>query len=127
VELLRRGFKAELEEVASFVLGKGEKTPWVKTVRTCRGILKLEPALWTFVYVPGVEPTNNAAEQALRPAVIWRKNSFGSDFQGGSEFVARMLTVSASLKRQQRSVLDFLVQALRAARSGAVPPALLPE
>ena len=29
--------------------------------------------LWTFVDVEGVEPTNNAAEQALRHAVIWRK------------------------------------------------------
>jgi transposase len=70
---------------------------------------------------------NNAAEQALRPAVIWRKTNFGSNSLGGSEFVSRMLTVCASLKRQQRSVLDFLVEALRAARSGDAAPSLLPD
>jgi|GEM_PF-4567392 len=42
-----------------------------KTVRTCRQLLKVEPALWLFVQIEGVEPTNNAAERAIRPAVIW--------------------------------------------------------
>ncbi len=41
-------------------------------------LLRLWPALWTFVSVDGVEPTNNAAEQALRPAVVWRKGCFGA-------------------------------------------------
>lgn len=47
-------------------------TPFAKTVRTCRQLLKVEPALWLFVDVEGVEPTNNAAERAIRLAVIWR-------------------------------------------------------
>jgi hypothetical protein len=29
--------------------------------------------------VEGVEPTNNVAERALRPAVLWQKGGFGSD------------------------------------------------
>ncbi|MBF0624893.1 MAG: transposase [Magnetococcales bacterium] len=37
-----------------------------KTAGTCRQLLKRFPALWTFLRVPGVEPTNNAAERALR-------------------------------------------------------------
>ena len=79
-----------------------------------------------FCPYPSLEPTNNAAEQALRPAVIWRRLSFGSKSQGGSEFVARMLTVTTSLHAQNRSVLDFLTQACRSARFGLESPSLLP-
>lgn len=127
VVLLRRGFQHELATAATLTLGKGEKMPLAKTVRTCRQLLKLEEALWTFVDYPGVEPTNNAAERALRPAVIWRRLSFGSKSQTGSEFVARILTVTTTLKAQQRSVLDFLTQACHAARFGYEPPSLLPD
>lgn len=127
VKRLRQGFKQELEQVAALTLKQGEKTPWAKTVRTCRQLLKLEVALWTFVFTPGVEPTNNACEQALRPAVIWRRTSLGTQSHAGSAFVARMLTVKTTLERQQRGVLDFLVEALRAARQGLPSPSLLPN
>ena len=66
----------------------------------------------------GVEPTNNAAERAIRPAVIWRRTSFGSQTQGGSNFVARMLTVVTTLKSQKRNVLEFMTKAVLAGRSG---------
>ena len=127
VNHLRAGFKAELEEASSLPIAKGEKTPLAKTVRTCRQLLKVEPALWTFVYTSGVEPTNNIAERALRPAVIWQRISFGSQSQSGSQFVARMLTVTTSLKAQDRNILDFLTQACLAARSGLPPPSLIPQ
>ena len=124
---LRAGFKAELEAAAALPIAKGEKTPLAKTVRTCRKLLTVEPALWTFAYNPGIEPTNNEAERALRPAVIWRRTSFGSQSQAGSQFVARMLTVTASLKAQNRNVLDFLTQACRNARLQLPTPSLIPE
>jgi transposase len=127
VNHLRSGFKTELEEAAHLPLAKGEKTPLAKTIRTCQQLLKLEEALWTFVYQPGLEPTNNQAERALRPAVIWRRLSFGSQSKAGSDFVARMLTVNATLKAQERSVLDFLADSCRAARRGLTGPSLLPE
>jgi len=41
-------------------------------------------ALWTFARVPGVEPTNNGAERALRPAVLWRKGCFGAQSAQGN-------------------------------------------
>ena len=126
VSYLRRGFQQELERAAALPISSKEKTPLAKTVRTCRQILKVEPALWTFVHHPSLEPTNNAAEQTLRPAVIWRRLSFGSKSQGGSEFVARMLTVTTSLHAQNRSVLDFLTKACRSARFGLESPSLLP-
>jgi len=91
----------------------------------CRTLQKLAPALWTFVTVPGVEPTNNAAEQALRPAVLWRKGSFGTHSAAGSRFVERMLTVAASCRQQQRPLLAFLVEAVIAHHTGAPPPSLI--
>ena len=126
VESLRAGFKADLEKAAALPIGKKEKSPLAKTVRTARQLLKLEAALWTFVYVQGVEPTNNVAEQALRTVVIWRRTSFGSQSQGGSEFVGRILTVVSSLKAQQRNPLDYLTKACLAKRLGLLPPSLLP-
>jgi hypothetical protein len=118
VNLLRAVIKQELEEASAMDIGSKEKTPLAKTVRTCQKILAVESALWSFVYEEGIEPTNNAAEQALRPAVIWRGLSFGSQSESGSQFVARLLTVNRTLKVQGRSVLDFLTESCIATRQG---------
>jgi len=83
--------------------------------------------LWTFVEQPGIEPTNHAAEQALRPAVIWRRLSLGSQSEAGSQFVARMLTVITTLKVQVRDGLKFLTQACKATHFGEPMPSLLPQ
>jgi hypothetical protein len=127
VAQLRVGLNAELAAAANLPIGPKEKTPLAKTVRTCTKILAIERALWTFVSVPGLEPTNNGAERALRPAVIWKYTSFGSQSQAGSAFVARILTVNATLRSQHRSVLEFLTQSCQAARSGIDAPSLLPS
>lgn len=92
----------------------------------CRELLAVWPALWTFVLAEGVEPTNNAAEQALRPAVLRRKGSFGTHSDGGSRFVERMLTVTASCRQQGRNLFAFLVDAVTAAQHGRPHPSLLP-
>ena len=126
VEPIQVKFSSILLEAAELQIDEHEKTPLAKTVRTCRNLLKLELALWLFVREEGVEPTNNAAERAIRPAVIWRHTSFGSDSTAGSEFVSRLLTVVSSLNLQERNILDFLVESVSAARSGELPPSLLP-
>jgi len=127
VEPIRAAIKDLLQEGADYQIGAKEKTPLAKTVRTCRQLLKVEPALWLFVTVSGLEPTNNDAERAIRPAVLWRRVSFGSQSQAGSVFVARMLTVVTSLRSQGRNVLEFMTATIRAARQGTEPPSLLPE
>jgi len=98
-----------------------------KTANTCEQILKVKDTLWTFVHVEGVEPTNNAAERAIRPAVMWRKMCFGTDSERGARFVERILTVSATCRRQGRDTVEFLRQAIVAHRTNAQPPSLLPE
>jgi transposase len=114
-----------LQESAEISIDENKKTPLAKTVRTCRNLLKMEVALWLFIREEGVEPTNNAAERAIRPAVIWRRTSFGSDSAAGSLFVSRLLTVISSLNLQERNVLDFLTESIAAKRSGGMPPSLL--
>lgn len=98
-----------------------------KTAGMAKEILKLEKALWTFVDVPGVEPTNNFAERCIRHGVVYRKTSFGTQSPEGSRFVERILTVVMTLKMQQRPVLDFLTHTLHAYRRELPLPSLLPE
>jgi transposase len=108
------------------VLEAGQQCGCEKTANFCTALLKLWPALWTFVTVPGVEPTNNAAEQALRPAVLWRKGSFGTQSAGGNAFVTRLLSVAATCKQQDRSLLAYLTAVCTAAQAGRPIPSLLP-
>jgi transposase len=124
---IRACIKALLEEGANYPITAQEKTPLAKTVRTCANLLKFEAALWTFVTTEGVEPTNNVSERGLRPVVIWRQLSFGSQSHSGSTFVSRMLTVVTTLRAQNRPVLDYLVQATHAVRQNQPPPSLLPD
>ena len=97
-----------------------------KTEGTCRDIFKLRQALWTFVRHAEVEPTNNAAERAIRPGVLWRKGSFGTHSPEGSRFVEALMTVVATLKQQHRNVLHYLTAACEATLRGDPAPSLLP-
>jgi transposase len=96
------------------------------TRRTCAHILRLEPALWTFVSHEGIEPTNNAAERPLRRGVLWRKRCFGTQSELGSTFVERILTAVLTLRQQKRDVLEFLAQACHAINGADHVPSLLP-
>jgi transposase len=97
-----------------------------KAEALCRNLLKLWPALLTFAMVPGVEPTNNRAERALRGAVLWRKGCFGNQSDNGSRFTERILTTVATLKQQDRNIVEYVVAAIQAHRIGHSTPSLLP-
>ena len=128
--LSRSGFQERMMPLMGRIeafLEEGAACGHKKTAGKCRKILQLRAALWTFVRVEGVEPTNTAAERALRPAVLWRKGSFGSASERGSRFVERMLTVAATCRQQGRSVLEYLVAACQAEARGEPPPSLLPQ
>ena len=108
------------------LLRRGQDNPDRKAAGLCRELTKWWAALWTFARVEGVEPTNNGAERALRPTVLWRKGSFGCDSEAGSRFAERLLTVVATCRQQGRPLLEFLVAAGEAALLGTAPPSLLP-
>jgi transposase len=107
-------------------LERGTGCGSVKTAAVCQEVLKLEPALWTFTRWEGVEPTNNAAERALRPAVLKRKRSFGCHSEEGCRFIERLFSVTQTLRLRQRPILDYLVGALVAHRHG-LPASQLPS
>jgi transposase len=106
------------------LLAEGRLCPDEKTANTCDNLFNLEKALWTFVRVRGVEPTNNAAERALRRAVIHRKTSFGTQSNYGSRFRERVMTVVATLQQNQKDVLEYLKQAIQAQLVKVTPPPL---
>lgn len=108
------------------LLEEGAAGADAKVQGTCRNLLKREAALWTFVWEPGVEPTNNRAERALRRAVLWRRRSFGTQSEAGSQFVERILTAVTTLRQQHRNVLDYLTAACAAAICKTPAPSLLP-
>ena len=112
-----------LRDEVRVLLERGTVCGCAKTAVVCRELSALESSLWTFATRGGVEPTNNAAERAVRHAVCWRKTSYGTDSERGSRFVERILTVVATCRQQGRGVLDFLIQAL----SGKHKPSLLPD
>jgi transposase len=128
--MTRRGFRqsylgwvrAEVRDL----LGRGAGCGCATTAGVCRELLAVEPALYTFAAVEGVEPTNNAAEQALRHAVCWRKTSYGTDSAGGSRFVERVLTVVATCRQQGRDILEYLTRTCSVTVRRQSPPSLLP-
>ena len=129
--MTRRGFRQSylgwIREEVSALLDRGAGGGCATTAGVCRALLGIEPALYTFAAVAGVEPTNNAAERALRHAVCWRKTSGGTDSESGSRFVERVLTVVESCRQQRRDVLAFLTDAIQAARAKMPTPTLIPS
>jgi len=118
VRTLRASFKMELEW--------GTQNACLKTAATCRELLLREAALWTFVRVEGIAPTNNLAERSLRGAVLWRKVSFGTQSDQGSRFVASMLTVLMSCQQQHRNALAYLTACCQAFSAHRPVPSLVP-
>jgi transposase len=128
-QLSRSQFQSQMQPVRTQVgelLRQGLHCSYSATAGTCRDILKREAALWTFVDVEGVEPTNNRAEQKVRAGVLWRNSSFGTQSQTGSRFVERIMSVVSTLKQQKRNVLDYLTAACEAANYRRAAPSLLP-
>ena len=86
--------------------------PQFKVVRLAKNLLDHFHALWTFIYEEGVEPTNNHAEQCLRPWVSWRKKYFGTRSVYGAQYVARSASWIMTCRLQSRSAFDYLTQAI---------------
>jgi transposase len=93
--------------------------------RFANNLLKIWPALWTFLTVEGVTPTNNAAERALRGPVIHRKLSHGNQSEDGERFTERSLSASITCRLQHRSLFAYLPALHTAHQTGGALPALL--
>jgi len=114
---LKRELKALLERGSK---GRRNKLTWGFS----KNLLKIWPALWTFVEVEGVEPTNNRAERALRGPVIHRKLSLGSQSERGETTTQRLLSASVTCRLQGRSLFAYLAEVLGARVRGDPAPLL---
>jgi transposase len=124
---IRQAFEARLQRVVELGAQRGERTPWASTVRTCQKLQRVTGGLWTFLEIEGIEPTNNAAERALRQSVIQRKISHGVQSRQGAICRSRLLTVTTSLRQKGLDIRGFLEQAWIAHHRGRVMPSLLSD
>ena len=122
-----QGQVAKWRKEVRAALRRGVRCGCAKTAATCRELLALGPALWTFARAEGVGPTNNAAERALRGPVQWRKTSYGTDGASGGRFVESILTAVASCRQQGRDVLGFVTDCCQALRHHTISPSLIPQ
>ena len=105
---------------------KGKKCVTQKAARLCRRLVDDKESMWVFLDEELLELTNNAAERAIRPAVIYRKRSFGIEGEGGCRFFERMMSTVTTLRLQERHVLGYVTEAVQAHFRGELPPSLLP-
>ena len=92
-----------------------------------RRLQKHGQAYFTFITTPGIEPTNNLAEQAIRFVVIDRHITQGTRSESGNRWSERIWTVIATCALQGLSVLEFLHQSVNAYWDGTEAPKLLPD
>lgn len=101
------------------LLEQGSYTdPLLKAARFCKNLLENFNALWTFLEIGNIEPTNNHAERSLRPSVIWRKKYFCTRSDYGTEYVARSASLNVTCKLQKKSYFGFLCNLLQNHFSG---------
>jgi transposase len=99
-----------------------------KTANFAAGLLAEYDALWTFCDVPDlqIDPTNNAAERAVRHAVLMRKLQGGTQSDRGSRWIERIQSVRETCRLQDRPVLPYLTQVATAAHHRRPAPSLVP-
>jgi transposase len=112
MQAIRGRVKALLEEGAK------------RGVPKCETILKVEPLLWTFTQEKDIEPTNNAAERNIRPAVLWKKRSFGVESERGGQYVESMLSIWATSRRNGVNPIAFLRALIYSYRSKSPVPSI---
>ena len=115
-----------IEKEVRQLLLRGRFSGNKKLIGFCSGLYEGREHLWTFTRVFGIEPTNNTAERALRPAVIYRKLSFGTQSATGSRYLERLLSVSETCRLQNRNVYQYLIEVMEAKYAGRPTPSLLP-
>lgn len=122
LQLAVRELQREFKPIVRRYAGKSARYKYCRGI--ARNLLKAWPALWTFAKHPGVEPTNNHAERALRSAVIYRKLSLGSQSEAGEQRVARLLSAHTTCRLQHRPLHAYLAAALAAHNRGDPVPLL---
>jgi transposase len=123
------GFQKALEVAREHVLQAA--TTRVPDTKHARNLAKRfrenGEAYFRFITTPGIDPTNNLAEQAIRFVVIDRHITQGTRSENGRRWCERIWTVIATCAQQGREVFQFLLDSVQAYLSGTSPPSLLPS
>lgn len=113
---------AEMESRLDALIDAKRRMTDRDNVRFAKRLRKHRPHLLRFLYVEGLDATNNQAERQLRPAVITRKTAGCNRTKGGAETHAILASVLVTCRQQKRSILDYLVKLQRA--PDTLPPLL---
>jgi transposase len=122
-------FNIQLRAAREEVLRQGtQDVPPTQHAQTmAKRLSKYGASYFTFVTTPGIEPTNNLAEQAIRFVVIDRHITQGTRSQTGQRWCERIWTVIATCTQQGRSVFEYLSRAVEAYFHNEEAPSLLPQ
>ncbi len=128
-EMTARGFRRALRAAKRDVLAAAtRRVPTHLDARTlAKRMRQYGEAYFTFISTPGVEPTNNLAEQAIRFVVLDRRITQGTRGERGRKWCERIWTAVATCAQQGRSLYSYLVDAVRAHFTGHLAPSLLPN
>jgi len=125
-ELSDAYFQRRLIALRDRLIKRFKNAPLRPGVRDLRQRFRLHPnEFFTFVTTPGVEPTNNMTEQAIRYLVIDRRITQGTRGDKGQRWCERIWTTISTCEAQHRSVFHFLCTAINAHFDGLSPPSLL--
>ena len=91
-------------------------------LRFARRLRKHRPHLLRFLYVDGLDATNNLAERQLRPGVIIRKTNGCNRAKGGAETHSILTSVLVTCRQHSIPILDYMVSLQR---FGETPPSLI--
>jgi transposase len=122
---LERQAKPIQKRVGEYLEQGSYTDPTLKAAGFCKNLLVNFYALWTFLSVENVEPTNNHAERCLRHSVIWRKKYFSTRSDYGSEFVSRSASIVTTCKLQSKNGFEYINQLLQSHFSNTPAPSLV--
>ena len=121
-------FQLRLEKARAEILKVGKHPPARGEAQNiAERFRKHGKAYFEFITTPGIDPTNNLAEQAIRFVVIDRKITQGTRGLSGRRWCERIWTIIATCTQQRRSVFEFLHEAISAFFDGRSAPSLLPN
>ncbi len=120
------GFIRTLEQARRDLIAVAKRAPDRRQAQNLAKRFRLHgEAYFRFITTPGIEPTNNLAEQAIRFVVIDRRITQGTRSEVGRQWCERIWTVMATCAQQGRSVFQFLERAVQSYFTGQPIPSLL--
>ena len=120
-------FQRALEKARRELVAVGKRAPERSEARNiAERFRRHAKAYFQFITTPGIEPTNNLAEQAIRFVVLDRHVTQGTRGEAGRRWCERIWTAIATCQQQGKSVFEYLHQTISAYFAGRPTPSLLP-